>query len=279
MSWETMMEARLQRRVQRYGWDRAAAHYEAHWMTQLRPCHERMLAMAALRPGESVIELACGTGLVTFAAAAAVGPTGRVRATDISGEMVAAARELATARGIANIEFDRMDAEQVAASAARFDIGLCALGLMYFPDPEDALAQLCRVLRPGGRVTVSVWGRRDRCGWADIFPIVDARVETEVCPLFFRLGAHGALARAFEAAGLTGFREERIDAELRYSDDQDACAAAFLGGPVALAYGRFDAATRAAVNSEYLASIDRFRHGPGYSVPGEFVIATGRVPN
>lgn len=157
MSCETPMEARLQRRVQRYGWDRAAVHYEVHWMQQLRPCHERMLSMAALRPRESVIELACGTGLVTFAAAAAVGPMGRVRATDISGEMVAAARELATARGIANIEFARMDAEHVAATAARFDVGVCALGLMYFPDPEDALAQLCRVLRPGGRVAVSVW--------------------------------------------------------------------------------------------------------------------------
>jgi len=273
------MEARLQRRVQRYGWDRVAAHYEAHWMHQLRPCHERMLALAALRPGESVIELACGTGLVTFAAAAAVGPIGRVRATDISGEMIAAARELATARGIANIEFDRMDAQQVATTAARFDVGLCALGLMYFPDPEDALAQLCRVLCPGGRVAVSVRGRRDRCGWADLFPIIDSRVETEVCPLFFRLGTEGALARAFEAARFTGFRAERIDTELRYSDDQDACAAAFLGGQVALAYGRFDATTRAAVYSEYLASIARFRHGLGYAVPGEFVIATGRVPN
>jgi len=235
--------------------------------------------MAALRPRESVIELACGTGQVTFAAAAAVGPTGRVCATDISEAMIATAREQAAARGIANVEFERIDAEQVAATARRFDAGLCALGLMYFPDPEDALARLGRVLRPGGRVTVSVWGRRDRCGWAELFPIVDARVESEVCPMFFRLGTEGALDRAFEAAGFTDFRAERIGAELHYRDDHDACAAAFLGGPVALAYGRFDAATRADVDAEYLASIARYRGGCGYAIPGEFVIATARVPD
>ena len=58
------MDARLQRRVQRYGWDKAAASYESHWQRQLAPAQDRLLDLAALQPGERVIEVAAGTGLV-----------------------------------------------------------------------------------------------------------------------------------------------------------------------------------------------------------------------
>ena len=101
------MEARLQRRVQRYGWDKAAPCYEQSWHRQLAPAQTRLLALAALRPGERVIDVACGTGLVTFAAAAAVGPEGTVVGTDISDAMVAHARTRAT--GITHdLRFERI---------------------------------------------------------------------------------------------------------------------------------------------------------------------------
>jgi len=62
------MDARLQQRVQRYGWDRAAATYEQSWQKQLEPAQARLMELAALKPGERVLDLACGTGLVTFRA-------------------------------------------------------------------------------------------------------------------------------------------------------------------------------------------------------------------
>ena len=70
------MDARLQRRVQRYGWDKAAASYERYWAEQLAPAQQRLIEMAALGAGERVLDLACGTGLVTFPAATAVGASG-----------------------------------------------------------------------------------------------------------------------------------------------------------------------------------------------------------
>ena len=73
------VDARLQRRVQRYGWNKAAAYYDGFWSEQLRPAQDLMLALAALRPGERVLDIACGTGLVTFRAADAVGPAGSSR--------------------------------------------------------------------------------------------------------------------------------------------------------------------------------------------------------
>ena len=135
-----------------------------------------------------------------------------------------------------------------------------------------------RLLRPGGRAAVAVWGARRNCGWAEIFPITDARVASEVCPMFFQLGTGDMLARAFGAAGFTDVRAARLRTTLRYASADDALGAVFRGGPVALAYSRFDEATRHAVHTEYLDSIAAFRAGDGYRVPGEFVVAAGRAP-
>jgi hypothetical protein len=132
------------------------------------------------------------------------------------------------------------------------------------------------VLRPGGRAVVSVWGQRSRCGWAEAFPIVDARVESEVCPLFFRLGTRDALRESLVDAGFVDVTVERLDSRLDFASDDDACGAAFVGGPVALAYSRFDERLQREVCDEYLASIAQHRVGQGYSLPGEFVIAVGR---
>lgn len=269
------MEATLQRRIQRYGWDRALPHYETAWKEQLAPAQHLLLERAALRPGEWVLDVACGTGLVTFPAAEAVGPEGAVMATDISDRMVEYVRAEADRRSLRHVAAEQADAEALGGSGGRYDAALCALGMMYFPNPLGALLEMRRVLRPGGRAVAAVWGRRERCGWAGIFPVVDARVETDVCPLFFHLGTGRLLASVFESAGFVAVGSERIQTTLRYGSAEAACAAAFAGGPVALAYARFDAQTRAEAEADYLATLAPYRDGAGYALPGEFVVAWG----
>lgn len=273
------MDPRLQRRVQRYGWDKAVGDYEAGWRAQLEPAQSLMLEMADLRPGERVLDVACGTGLVSFRIADAVGETGAVIGTDISGEMIEAARLLADRRGVRNARFERLEAEELSLDDEPFDAAVCALGLMYVPDPTKALGEMRRLLKPQGRAVAAVWGARAKCGWAEIFPITDARVASEVCPMFFHLGTGGMLAHCFVEAGFADVRSERLEVELVYASDDDALRAAFRGGPVALAYGRFDEATKQAVHAEYLRSIEAFRTGKGYRIPGEFVIAAGVRPS
>jgi SAM-dependent methyltransferase len=171
--------------------------------------------------------------------------------------------------------FERMDAEGLKFPDASFDAALNALGLMYVASPVKSLQETLRVLKPGGRAVAAVWGDRTRCGWAEIFPIVDARVDTEVCPMFFQLGTNEGLQIAFEMAGFSEIVVERISTTLLYDNPDDALGAAFAGGPVALAYSRFDEPTRDEAHAEYLASIDPYRNGNGYQIPGEFVIARG----
>src|SRR5262245_52018204 len=95
------MEAKLQRRIQRYGWDLAADDYEHLWHAQLHAAQTKLLACAALAPGERVLDVACGTGLVALDAARAVGRAGNVLGIDISDHMIDAARRRAAAQGLA----------------------------------------------------------------------------------------------------------------------------------------------------------------------------------
>jgi ubiquinone/menaquinone biosynthesis C-methylase UbiE len=272
------MEPKLQRRVQRYGWDLAAADYDPLWQAQLACARTELMARAALAPDERVLDVACGTGLVAFGAAEAVAPHGQVVGIDLSGRMVETARRRAQGRKLSNVSFARMDAERLELSDASFDVVVCALGLMYMPHPEQAVREMRRVLRPGGRLSLAVWGERSRCGWSALFPIVDAEVASEVCPLFFHLGQSDALAQLCTAAQFEDVEQHRIVASLAYTDADEACNAAFVGGPVALAWSRFDGDARARVRRRYLEAIAAWRHGRGYRIPGEFVIVAAVAP-
>jgi ubiquinone/menaquinone biosynthesis C-methylase UbiE len=273
------MDAKLQRRIQRYGWDRAVDDYERSWKDQLEPAQTCLLTLASIRSGYRVLDVACGTGLVTFRAAQMAGPTGRLVGVDISGEMVERARRRAVQEKVGHVSFERSGAEELPMPDNSFDVVLSALGLMYVPNPELAIGEMHRTLKEGGTAAAAVWGQRANCGWAEIFSIVDARVKSEVCPLFFQLGTADSLKNAFERAGFRQIRSERMKTTLGYPNAEAALTAAFAGGPVALAYSRFDDQTRNEAHAEYLDSIAGFRNSDGrYEIPGEFVVVAGVKP-
>ena len=243
----------------------------------LAPAQLTLLEMSDLQPGMEVIETAAGTGLITFPAAEIVSLEGSILATDISGEMVKTGNAQAERSGLRNVRFQRMNAEELDCDNHSFDRALCALGLMYMPDPSTALKEMKRVLRPGGLASVAVWGERRNCGWAEIFPIVDSQVTSEVCPLFFGLGSTGALTSGLEAAGFTDVLERKIQSVLSFENSDRMISAIIDGGAVAMAAKRFDHATRQDVEERFLETVEGFRVGEGYEIPGEFVVASGRA--
>jgi ubiquinone/menaquinone biosynthesis C-methylase UbiE len=146
------------------GWDRERAlMWEA-----TRPVSKQLLDAIALRPGQTVLELACGTGEIGFAAARAVGPQGRAILTDFAPNMVEAARAGAGALGLKDVEIRVMDAERMDLGDDSVDAVLCRWGYMLMADRAAALAETRRVLRQGGRLALSVWGARERNPWAAI---------------------------------------------------------------------------------------------------------------
>jgi ubiquinone/menaquinone biosynthesis C-methylase UbiE len=128
-------------------YDRAFAHVTAHFMPFL-------LQAAHIAPGMRVLDIATGTGLSAEAALAAVGPTGHVVAADVSPAMAEQARERLGKAPNASVSVE--DGQALSFADGSFDAVLCNLGLMFFPDPVRGLSEFRRVLRPGGRVAVSV---------------------------------------------------------------------------------------------------------------------------
>ncbi len=119
-----------------------------------------MAELVGLRPGERVLDVACGTGDWTRCAAERVGMQGRVVGLDVSPEMLDVARQK---NGAATIEWREGSADALPFPDAAFDVVCCQLGLMFFPDRVAALAEMRRVLAPGGRLALMVWGRMAQC--------------------------------------------------------------------------------------------------------------------
>jgi ubiquinone/menaquinone biosynthesis C-methylase UbiE len=148
-----------------YAW---AGDRVARWLSRaaeleraLAAVADVLFAAAALRPGERVLDVGCGTGPTTRRAAREVGPTGRVTGLDISAEMLAAAAAQPDQDGAAPLAWITADAATWRPDHDAFDVVLSRLGVMFFADPAAAFSRLATATRPGGRLAMAVWGRRD----------------------------------------------------------------------------------------------------------------------
>jgi SAM-dependent methyltransferase len=144
-----------------------AAHWNAteasHWVTNdraydtmLRPLGDQMLATAAIQPGDRVLDIGCGSGNTTIAAADAAGPHGCAHGLDLSVPMIDLARRRAKEDGV-NATFEVADAQVHPLTDASFDVAVSRFGVMFFDDPVAAFTNIGRTLRPGGRLSFVCW--------------------------------------------------------------------------------------------------------------------------
>lgn len=174
-----------------------------------------MLRRAELRPGERVLEVAGGAGRIGLQAAEAVGPDGSVLCSDYSEEMVKVARERFERLEVPNAETRALDAQDLKLGNGEFDAVLCRFGYMLMPDPQQALRESARVLRPGGRLVLAVWGTAADNPWLTI--ILDAvrshlgAPEPEPgAPGPFSLGDPSHLQDLLDRAGLVEVEVETV---------------------------------------------------------------------
>ena len=165
------------------------------------------MELLAPAPGETVLELAAGPGDTGFIAAERLGSKGLLLSTDVAPEMVGAARRRAAALGVENVEFRVEDASAISLPDAAVDGVLCRFGVMLVPDPSRALAEIARVLRPGGRAALAVWASSDANDWMtaagrSAVALGFSERPDPAAPGPFRLADPDELRRLFTDAGL-----------------------------------------------------------------------------
>jgi SAM-dependent methyltransferase len=152
-------------------WDRIASTWDRErdfLSNATRLVTERLIERLDPRPGETVLELAAGTGEMTPGLSERVGAEGRLISTDFAPSMVQAAKGECEKRGLDNVEHRVLDAERMDLESASVDRVACRFGYMLMADPAAALSETRRVLRDPGRLGFAVWAGAERNPWAAI---------------------------------------------------------------------------------------------------------------
>jgi ubiquinone/menaquinone biosynthesis C-methylase UbiE len=233
------------------------------------------------RPGETILELAAGTGETGFLAAARLGPTGRLLSSDRSPNMVEAARRAGAELGLENVDYRVLDAERLELADGCVDGVLSRFGYVLRGDPPPALREIRRVLRPGRRFAFAVWAERALNPWMTVpaAVMVDLghmapRAPDRGDPFARRSVEHTAALLA--DAGFAETEVEELPVTYRFADaDELWTFASELRGPVALAIERLSESDRADVRAELEVRAERTADG-GYVLGGVGLAAVAR---
>jgi SAM-dependent methyltransferase len=243
----------------------------------------RMLELAAPGAGDRVLELACGPGGAGLAAAQLVEPGGSVVMSDVAAEMTAVAGARARELGLTNVSTRELDLESIDEPDDSYDVVLCREGLMLVPEPDLAAAEIARVLAPGGRFALAVWGPRDRNPWlGHLFDAVSAQIGAPIPPPGrpgpFSLSDADALAALLSEAGLAGVAvtEESVPMPAASFEEWWSLVPA-LAGPLGNVLAALPEDAREAIRSKAEASLRAYETPAGLEIPGVSLLASGRA--
>ena len=229
----------------------------------------------------TMLELACGTGATGLAAADVVGAEGEVVLSDIAPEMVAIAAGTAEARGLTQVRTRVLDLEDVDAADESFDVVLCREGLMLVPDPERAAREMQRVLRPGGRSAVAVWGPRGRNPWLGlVFDTVSAELGAPMPPPGvpgpFSLDDASRLEAILAGAGFEEVSVREVPTPYRAgSADEWWARTCDLAGPLAQKLAALPEPKKQQLRERAVEAVRGYATGNGLELPGVTLVAGG----
>ncbi len=202
----------------REDWSRRGKHWDSRAEAVAETAdrfNQPLIEAAGIESGQMVLDLATGAGEPGLTVAELVGPAGRVCATDLVPEMMAGAKRRAAERGLENIAFRDADMCALPDADDTFDRATCRFGLMFVPEPQRATAEVCRVLKPGGRAAFMVWGPREDTTMFTVFAETAKQIWGPDDPLIdfetmCSLGDEGSLAAALSAGGFANAEEKEL---------------------------------------------------------------------
>lgn len=269
-------------------WDRQAEALDAS-MGQHGTAARRALAA---RAGERVLDLGCGPGLSAVALGAEVGPEGWVAAVDVVPAMAEAAQRRLLAAGVYGVavaaDVATADLVTLAGSGETFDAAHSRFGLMFFSDPKVAFANIFRALRPGGRLTGSVWQHLDRNPWMmlttatamQILGIERPPLAGPGSPGPFSLADPEATAALLTGAGFTDIEVTAVESPFVFEGDGTAAAERILSaGPLGGAFLAAGEGRRRDVIDGVVAALEHHRGADGYELPAASWCVSAVRPN
>jgi SAM-dependent methyltransferase len=257
-------------------WQRTAAARD-ELLTQAT---ERLLDLAGVSPGSRILDIAAGTGGQTLQASRRAGPSGYVLAADSSAAMLEVATKSAREAGLTNVETRVMDAHRLDLETESFDAVICRNGLMLFPNQPQALAEMCRVTRTGGRVAVLVHSEEERNPYFGLPQRIARRIgglpePPPGTPGMFSLGDPERLGNLFRAAALRNVEVHRAPTVRRFASAAEALRSMQEVLPTRDVMSQFTETQREQTWQETEPELRRFEGPNGCELPGESLIAVG----
>jgi SAM-dependent methyltransferase len=243
----------------------------------LGPWTASLVDAARVVPGDRVLDIACGTGVVTRIAAERAGPQGRVIGLDLNAGMLAVARALRPPQG-APVEWLQRSALDLALPDASVDVALCQQGLQFFPDRVLALREMHRVLRRGGRLALSVWknvGPYNAAVGAALAECIGRDVADRFCASR-DVPCADELLRLVAGAG---FQEVRITVDrlqIRLPPPDTFALLHLASTPIAPALARAEAGVRRKIGELVARQLEPYADVDGVAYPEESVLVTAR---
>jgi ubiquinone/menaquinone biosynthesis C-methylase UbiE len=265
------------REYTRTTWNESAEAYVG-LMRLFEPFRSDLLDRLRPEAGEQVLDLGMGPGEPAMTIARAVGAQGHVTGVDLSENMVSIARRVATARGLKNVDFQVMDCASLTFPASKFDAVTSSFGFQIFTHPEKAAQEARRVLKPQGRIGVTVWSTADKVPFLDVIvqPMLKHAEpdETGYLPTPYETGGPGEMVAFLEAAGFSDGREERVRHLMTFARVEDYLDALLKATPIGHSLSEEDPAIQAEVLRETRANLERWRTPQGIALPAECVVVT-----
>lgn len=262
-------------------WDESAPEY-GPVRRNLDLFNDDLLRAAAPRAGERVLDVATGPGEPALTIGSLVGSGGRVLGIDLSERMIEVARSEAKSRGATNVDFQVMDAEALTLDDASFDLVVCRFGLQIVTNPDTAIAEMRRVLKPGGRLAATVWGPGERC--PAIHVVIEPMLEfaepdeTGYLPTPYEMGGEDELVEILRKAGFVDASEERVNHAWTFPDEEAYFRATLKGTPIGHSLSEEDEDVQKHVLAKTRENLKKYRTAEGIVLPAEAVVVRATKP-
>lgn len=234
-----------------------------------------LVARAALRDGDRLLDVACGTGVVPRAAARSGAALGRTTGLDRTPGMLDVAAQVA---GDLGAEWVEGDATAMPFEDDAFDVVTCQQGLQFFPDRPAALSEFRRVLTPGGRALVACWTALADQTAHDAYMRAIAPLEPDLAAVGaspFTLGAADELSGLLAAAGFRDVEVVRVEHTARFASASEFVRSFAEGSPLALALATLEPGRDEDLRAAALPQLAPFEDGDGLAAPMASLVATG----